>query len=443
MKLFTTFTLLLMISAVGVAQEAQDSTQQQSNATVSTKPQSGSPRGEVPPQVPGERGMPKNSVQVGVNVSSSYDSLGNTNQGGEATVGEGMVFRLNSQTRNQRTVFQYVPSYMYGTGGSRHTFSQVFDGDTFFRMGNRWTIRLQDSYRQTNDPFSQGTQFSNPQAPNNTVATPYVNQKSESAVAELDWLVGKHTSVGFVGNFALARYGEVAGLVNTQQPLLDSTNSSGRVFVRHAFTKRFSAGLEGQYMDLLIGDSFSRTQSYSAILYTSLQLTKHSQLTLYGGPQRSHLHNQVFIDLGFFVLPLNVVKWSTDATGGANYSLLMKHGRVFANYSNRITDGGGLMGPVTLNNVSAGYERDFSPRWTGSLGFDFGNNKALATKNTLRSYGGTATVRRKLGRDMNFSVSYQNINQDQTPQPFAGFIPGDRNRVFASLEYVWTHPLGR
>jgi hypothetical protein len=445
MKVLTTFTLLLMISAVGVAQDdtAQDSTQQQSNATISTKPQSGSPRGEVPPDVPGERTMPKNSVQVGVNVNGSYDSLGNTNQGGEATVGEGMVFRLNNETPNRRTVFQYQPSYTYGTGGDRNTFSQVFDGDAYFRMGKRWTLRLQDSYRRTTDPFSQGTQFSNSQAPNNTVATPYVNQKSETAVAELDWLAGKHTSVGFVGNFALAKYGEVAGLANSQQPLLDSTNSSGRVFVRHAFTKRFSAGLEGQYQDLFIGDSFSRTQSYSAILYTSFQLTKHSQLTLYGGPQRSHLRNQIFVDLGFFVIPLNVVKWSTDGTGGANYSLLMKHGRVFVNYSNRITDGGGLMGAVTLNNVSAGYERAFSPRWSSALAFDFGNNKALATQNTLRSYAGTVTVRRKVTRDMNFSVSYQNLNQSQTPQQFAGFISGDRNRVFASLEYVWTHPLGR
>jgi hypothetical protein len=44
---------------------------------------------------------------------------------------------------------------------------------------------------------------------------------------------------------------------------------------------------------------------------------------------------------------------------------------------------------------------------------------------------------------MNFSVSYQNLNQDQTPKQIGGVVSGNHNRVFASLEYVWTHPLGR
>jgi len=282
-----------------------------------------------------------------------------------------------------------------------------------------------------------------PESPNGTVATPYASQKGDAAIAELDWQASRHASVGFVGNFAIQRYDQVAGLPNTQQPLLNSTNSSGRVFVRYAFTKRFSLGVETQYQDLFVGNSFSRTRSYSAIAYTSIQLTKHSQLTLYGGPQRSHLLNTLTINFLFFQIPIKVEKWTTEPTGGANYSLLMKHGRVYANYSNRITDGGGLMGPVTLNNASAGYERDFTPRWSAALAFDFGNNKALATQNTLRSYAGTVTVKRKVTRDMNFSVSYQNLNQSQLPNQFTGFIVGDRNRVFASLEYVWTHPLGR
>jgi hypothetical protein len=445
MKLLTTFALLLTITAVGVAQEnaPQDESQQQSNTTVPTVPQSGSPRSQVPPETPGEHGIPKNSVQVGVNVSGSFDSLGNTASGAESTIGEGLVFRLKNESRNRATVFQYSPSYSYGTGSVKHVFSQVFDGDVLFRLGNHWSLRLQDSYRQTTDPFSRATSIAGPDAPNTTVATPYTNQKSEIAVAELDWQASKRTSIGLVGNFGMQRYNELAGFANTQQPLVDSTNSSGRLFVRFALTKRLSIGVEGQYQDLLAGEGFSRTQTFSAVAYSSIRLTKHSQVTLYGGPQRSHLRNQVLLDFGFFTIPFKVVRWSTEPTGGVTYSLLMKHGRFYADYSNRITDGGGLMGSVTLNNASAGYERDFSPRWSGSLAFDFGNNKALATENQVRTYGGTATVKRRLGRDMNFSVSYQNINQEQTPQQLPGFINGNRNRVFASLEYVWTRPLGR
>jgi hypothetical protein len=445
MKVLTTFALLLIFTAVGAAQENNSEEDKPQPATVeSTVLQSGSPRGEVPPEVPGERGVPKNSVQVGVNAFGSYDTLGNTGGSGDATIGEGMVFRLNNQTRNGRTVLEYRPSYNYGTGSTQRSFGQVFAGDVFHRFGNHWKLRLQDSYSQTNDPFSgANSQLSSTESPNGTVVLPYVNQKSEVAVAELDWQASKRTSIGLVGNFSALRYSQVAGLPTAQQPLLDSTNSSGRLFVRYAFTKRFSAGIEGQYQDLLIGNSFSRTQSYSTIAYTSIQLTKHSQLTLYGGPQRSHLRNTVYINLIFFVFPLQVQDWSTGGTGGASYSLLMKHSRFLANYSNRITDGGGLMGPVTLNAGSTSFEHDFSPRWTGALAFDYGNNKGLATNNTLRSIAGTATVRRKVTRDMNFSVSYQNLNQDQTPKQIGGVVSGNHNRVFASLEYVWTHPLGR
>src|SRR6478609_9000462 len=104
MKVLTTFALLLIFTAVGAAQENNSEEDKPQPATVeSTVLQSGSPRGEVPPEVPGERGVPKNSVQVGVNAFGSYDTLGNTGGSGDATIGEGMVFRLNNQTRNGRT----------------------------------------------------------------------------------------------------------------------------------------------------------------------------------------------------------------------------------------------------------------------------------------------------------------------------------------------------
>ena len=444
MKALMTLTLLLLISGIGVAQEdkTQDESQQQAPAAV-VVPQSGSPRGEVPPETPGEHGTPANSVQVGVNVSGSFDSLGNSDRSSGSTVGEGMVFRLNSQSRNRRTMFEYLPSYSYRTGsGQAHNFAHALNADSYFRLGERWNLHLQNGYRLTTDPFQASSFLPSPEAPNATLAIPYSKQTSEVANAELNWRATKRTSVGWVGNFAMQRYSETLGFNNAQQGLLDSTNSSGSMYVRYAFTKRFTAGLEAQYQDLLIGDSFSRTQSYSAVAYTSIQLTRHSQLTFYGGPLRSHLRNQILLDLGFFVVPINVVNWNTGATGGASYSLQMKHSRFYALYSNRITDGGGLMGAVTLNTASASFDHDFTRLWSGGLGFGFGNNAAIAANNTLRSYTGTATVRRKLTRDVNFAISYQNINQEQTPKQF-GYLNGNHNRVYASLEYVWTHPLGR
>ena len=445
MKALTTLTLLLMLSVVGVAQDQnpQDESQQQPASATITVPESGSPRGQVPPETPGEHGTPANSVQVGVNVNGSFDSLGNSDRTSASTMGEGMVFRLNSQTRNRRTVFEYLPSYSFRTGsGQSHNFTHAFNADTYFRMGKRWSLHLENGYRLTTDPFQAATLVPSPQAPNATVAIPYSKQTSEVATAELNWAASKRTSIGFTGNFGMQRYAETEGLGNTQQGLLNSTNSSGSMFVRYAFTKRFTGGIEAQYQDLLIGDSFSRTQSYSAVAYTNIKLTRHSQLTLYGGPIRSHLRNQIFLTFLFFKIPFNIVRWDTGATGGASYSLQMKHSRLYALYSNRITDGGGLMGAVTLNTASVGFDHDFTRRWSGGLAFDFGDNSALAANNTLRSYSGTVSLRRKLTRDVNFSVSYQNINQDQTPKQI-GYLSGNHNRVYASLEYVWTHPLGR
>jgi hypothetical protein len=445
MKLLTTFTLLLTITAVGAAQEnaPQEESQEQIPVTI-TYPASGSPRGEVPPETPGEHGVPRNSVQVGVNVYGSYDNYGDAVSGSGSTIGEGMVFRLNSENATRRTVFEYRPSFSYRTGGGQsQSFAHDFTANTLFRLGRHWTLRMDNQYRITTDPFqASGTTLPSLEAPNTTIAIPYANQTSEFATAELGWLATKHMSIGLVGNFGMQRYGEVAGLASSRQPLLDSTNSSGRVYVRYAFTKRFTAGLEGQYQDLLTDLNSSRVQSYSVVAYTNFQLTKHSQITIFGGPQRSHLRNQLFLDFGFFRVPFKVARWSTEGTGGATYSLQMKHSRFYTTYSNRITDGGGLIGPVTLNSAAVGVDHDFSPKWSGGLGFDFGNNSALGVTNTIRTYAGSVSVRRRVSRDMNFSVSYQNVNQDQTPhQP--GFITGNHNRVYASLEYVWSHPLGR
>ena len=153
MKALTTLALLLVLSATGIAQEEkpQDESQKQEQASATvTVPQSGSPRGEVPPQTPGEHGTPPNSVQVGVNVNGSFDSLGNSDGSSASTMGEGMVFRLNSQSPNRRTVFEYLPSYSYRTGsGQSHNFSQAFTADTYFRLGKKWSLHLQNGYRMT------------------------------------------------------------------------------------------------------------------------------------------------------------------------------------------------------------------------------------------------------------------------------------------------------
>lgn len=438
-------TLALMASPVA-AQEASPQSDQQSSQQASAPafPVSGSPRDDAPPEVPSVERMPSNTLQFGFRATGAYDDNGGSfvdSKGGFIT-GFAPVVRLNSNSERYTSMFEYQPSYTRTTGlFKRDDYGQSLNAKLGVRLSKRMILRLQNSFNITSSPFEARNGLPDPVSPNGTVATAFVRRKSEIASADLEYMLSGRTSVGVAGNFASQRYNDPSGVGSQNQNLLNSTNSSGRVYVRHSITKRIAAGLEYDYQDLFVGNSKSRTQTHSAVAFMNFALSRHQMVSVFAGPERSHLRDIVVLDLGLAVITFPVNQWMTSTTAGGSYTLEGKTSLFRAEYNRKIADGGGLLGPVRLQAVSANYNRQFTRRWSADLGFGYGHNQALGPiSNLYESYTGDVGVHRQLSRNLNLSMEYQHVQQNYNN---SNLLLNDHNRVAVTLEYLWTRPLGR
>jgi hypothetical protein len=110
-----------------------------------------------------------------------------------------------------------------------------------------------------------------------------------------------------------------------------------------------------------------------------------------------------------------------------------------------VSDGGGLTGAVRRYAVNAGMQRRLTTRWSGTVSFEYSHNQTLYSSASPAFYSivGLAGVQRTIGRSVSVECSYGRDHQSFTHAAGAfSQIPADHNRVFVSVSYHFTRPLG-
>ena len=134
--------------------------------------------------------------------------------------------------------------------------------------------------------------------------------------------------------------------------------------------------------------------------------------------------------------------WSP--TAGAEYSWQGARNAIRGGYIRKITDGGGLIGAVTLNAGNAEFRHQFTPRWTFDLDGYYATNNALGATGSsrLRSWTANSRIERLITPNLSVSAGYSRLFQRRSGA-IAGPGADDDNRVLISLRYRWDYPLGR
>jgi hypothetical protein len=186
----------------------------------------------------------------------------------------------------------------------------------------------------------------------------------------------------------------------------------------------------------------TRVHSFSAV--DTISFSKRFTLSAFIGPQYSE--NQGLAAGTTQAQPTQSNAWSVG--GGAEGGWQSERTSVSVGYSRSISDGGGVLGVVRLQNVHATFRRELVPGWVTALTASHGTNQSVtvpsqtsASSITLTSAG--ASLERNVGKSIGIRVGYTHDFQQQFGVPDAAqTLDAHRNRFFVTLSYQWAKPLG-
>jgi outer membrane protein assembly factor BamA len=106
---------------------------------------------------------------------------------------------------------------------------------------------------------------------------------------------------------------------------------------------------------------------------------------------------------------------------------------------------GGLQGAVRGESASATIRTRLSKLWDVGLGFFYDNNSLLAQQLSTtngHSVSGTVSFHGQLAQNLGIDVGYMRLHESYASLPTLSVLP-NTNRVWLSLSYQFTRPIGR
>jgi hypothetical protein len=316
-----------------------------------------------------------------------------------------------------------------------------------YRLSPHVSLQLRDNFAKTNNLFAG--LFGNTAGPgplqqsNSSVITPLADSTSNNSGLGFTYQFSASSLVGVSGTYYFVNYDAIAGTSGTSV-FIDSGSASGAGFYAHRFSNRHWLGATYNFQQFMFNPG-GRTTVHRALGFYTLALTSDMTLSLWAGPQYSTSYVSAALvgqsnGNGTVVLPS---QWSPAS--GVVYDWQGRHSGLRAGYSRQITDGGGLAEAVTRQQIDAEIRRRLSVRWTARLGSTYTRNDPLQTLSSsvpLRSFQGDAGIEYRFTDNLGASLLYGR-QQQRYEFPTLPSTIANQNRVWFSLSYIFTRPLGR
>lgn len=328
----------------------------------------------------------------------------------------------------------------FATADLQHTF------------GRRLLTELREDYVLTNDPFgytspSQAALSGTGQL-NSLVAAPAATRTANISSGNITYQITHHSSVGFSGSYSTQRFRDVEGTPGVALSLIDTRTTTGRGFYAREISQRQKLGFEYQLQDLHFQGSAARTVDQTVFLFDEIALNSTMTLVLFAGPDCAHTHNNILMlgsNATTSVVPGVNDLWSPD--GGAMFTWRGKHAALRLSGQRIVGDGSGFAGSMRATSGSAEVRKDFTSRWSASLGYSYSDGRLLegpvnAANSRITFEQGSLILERRLAKDLTVRAQYARILQMSAGTP-AALTTGNHNRVEVELVYQFTRPLGR
>lgn len=409
---------------------------------------------EVPPLTTTSEIPTKNVLELSLRLTSYFDdnALGdNLNKHSDTSFDATPTIDFKQELERLKWDFFYSPGFTYNQHFSdRRYFSQLAGGQLAYQLFKHVELKFHGDGTLTTNPFEQlDRSISLPQGnvidrPNTSVILPKTKQIEANGGLGVDWFESAFTTISLSGDITDQRYRNLAVQTVAQQKLIDTRTIHGHGAVLHRISARQTVGVMYDYQDLGFPVAHARTTSHAVEGFDEFAITPNMKLTLFGGPEYSREHDQVELNLFFFTIVLPTFKTMWSPTAGAQYSWQGSRNALRAGYIHKISDGGGLIGAVTLDDGNVEFRRQLTRRWTFDLDGYYANNNSLgfAGSSRLRAWAANSSIERAITPNLSVSAGYSRLNQRRSGL-VGGAAADDDNRVLISLRYRWDYPLGR
>ena len=341
----------------------------------------------------------------------------------------------------------YHPTIRFYVPRSSHPdmLSQTFGGTLHYDVTKHLSIGLRQDYLRTSDPFDQFGDT--PLQPgigliNNPGLTFFGNFMRTELLsqAQVNYRLAKHTSVGVSGLFMQIQGHELGG---RRTSLLQTNDTLGSAYLSHQFTARQAVGVQYQFLDIVFPGKDTRTSTHGVLLFDQIAFNPRLSLTVFAGPEYSNIHNQLLINiLGVKVkVPVASTLWSEAA--GATLDWRGDRLGLQASFVRRISDGGGLVGAVEMNDGFIRLNEKLARRWVANVDGELNRRTLLNAPQTgnLEALHVGAGMSHELARNLWVRARYQRIHNFGGSHSLLQF--GNHNRVTVTIERDFTRPLGR
>jgi hypothetical protein len=390
-----------------------------------------------------------NYLRGGVNVGAGYDDnalLGYGPQVGNTTFSVFPNIAIEQSTSRTRWSLGYRGGLTVNQRlSSRDQGSHDLNFDSEFRLSPHVNLRAAEDFSLTAGIFGTNTASAfqpGPGGSNGTLITPLANQRSSATVVETNYHFALKDIVGASGSLYDLHYSDVTTGAGS---LVDTRAAGGAGFWLHELFRGDWAGISYRFQRLTF-DPSAETRVHSFAVVNTLNVSKTFTVSAFIGPEYSD-NNGIAATGASAGQVSNFSGWSM--AGGVEGGWQKERTSVTAGYSRQVSNGGGILGAVRLQDIHAAVRRELMPGWAATLGVIRGSNQGLTLISTtsaasIKATSVGASLERNIGRSLGFQIGYFHDFQNQSGSSIpAQNFDANRNRFSVTLSYQWAKALGR
>ncbi|HVP54631.1 MAG TPA: hypothetical protein VMU45_06490 [Candidatus Eisenbacteria bacterium] len=323
------------------------------------------------------------------------------------------------------------------SGSNSNLFAQNAGAGFLWQMARHWQLNATDHFTYSANPFDSfiaqpGTPTIN--NPNPVTYYPLTQYTMNNGVLSLTDQLTKVDSLAFTGTTSLRRT-STYNLLSV--PFYNLVSYGGRASYAHKFSPRLTMGADYNYNSLDFGKGQQRSGVQTISMTVDYLIRPNMTISGWVGPEYTGVQTTI---LGI-KLPHESF-WSVS--GGVNFGWQSLRNSFRAGYSRQVLDGGGYIGTSQVNSVNASYRRMLTAKLDASVGTAYFHDASTTlSSRTYNHFYIDVTASYKLAKSLSASVQYAYLWQQLSSAFIINQGNYSNNLLGFSINYTWSHPLGR
>ncbi len=391
-----------------------------------------------------------NYLRGGFNLSTAYDTnplLASSGAAGDASVSIFPNLSIEQTSSRARWKLGYAGGLTINQRfTNENEGSHNLNFDSQYRLSPHVNLRVAETFSLTTGIFDAGAGSQGgigTGGPNASLLVPLSTQRSTQTTVETNYHVALNDLVGASGSFYDLHFSNLPTASGGQEvttTLTGTDTATGSAFWLHQLFRGDWAGTSYRFARISFSTGESRVHSFFAV--NTFNLSSHLLLTGYIGPQ--YAENNGIAPGGTQASQTN--DWSL--AGGVEGGWRDQRTNLLAGYSRSISDGGGVLGTVRLQNVYGNFRRELVPGWAVAFTASHGGNDALllavpGSASAIHLTSAGVSLERNVGQKLGLRLGYTHDWESETGLTSSTpTLAAQRDRFFVTFSYEWAKPFG-